>query len=531
MNSMGISVSKEMRQSEKHPYNKDTQNETSKEETAKEENDLSGDLSSSANTSQVPSQLHQMDPSRGAEAMLSWMQQFPAYALPNGEQSKAKNISQDADPVKYIPFISKADPVTQQHTSLAEPKDSKTNALNWIEALKKGLALRLGLLGTLCPQQSRPSESQVKRTKPVQHRGNRPVVFGETHHNESTAKEITAVPLHTAPASSQVTPPMEWSFGSKEPTDIPLQVPDAKKPEPVQRIYKRVVRRLLTANLQSKKAVAQTETEISQSAAQKSSSFGSRVNTGSSELQCPATGQKQAEAQVDKKEKEANSKSVTEEEEDLKYRLGVNSERSRAVAANMRLRRKLVKKKELDGVRCNQKAAGSAVNPLQESSQQQAVEGNTTKTHNKKTNPNRNTLIQNKKTNAQALKVPGVEGTAATHNPTTAAPETSTGLQQEPQDPAIKPKNRCKAVKNIKRNHTGKVPEKEKHGDTKGDVNGEKYQVQTEEQKAAIPSEAAPGPVRTGGRWPPFTVNQSCSHKVRCHQGDRFAIKCPEVVL
>ncbi|KAK5905071.1 hypothetical protein CesoFtcFv8_006575 [Champsocephalus esox] len=464
-----------------------------------------------------------MDPSRGAEAMLSWMQQFPAYALPHGEQGthKAKNISQDADPVKYIPFISKADPVTQQHTSLAEPKDSKTNALNWIEALKKGVALRLGLLGTLCPQQSRPSESQVKQTTPVQHRENRPVVFGETHHNERTAKEVTAVPLHTAPASSQVT--MEWSFGSTEPTDIPLQVPDAKKPEPMQRVYKRVVRRLLTADLQSKKAVAQTETEISQSAAQKSSLFGSRVNTGSSELQCPATGHKQAEAQVHTKGKEANSKSVTEEEEeDLKYRLGVNSERSRAAAVKMRLRRKLVKKKEVDGVGCNQKAAGPAVNPLQESSQQQAVEGNTTKTHNKKLNPNRNTLIQNKKTNAQALKLPGVEGTAATHNPTSAAPETSTGLQQEPQDPVVKPKTRSKAVKNIKRNHTGKVREKEEHGDTKGDE-----QVQTGEQKAA----------RTGGRWPPFTVNQSCSHKVRCHHNkgiglpsnvQKWSYECPK---
>ncbi|KAK5868984.1 hypothetical protein PBY51_009950 [Eleginops maclovinus] len=314
-----------------------------------------------------------------------------------------------------------------------------------------------------------------------------------------------------------------------------LQVPAAKKPEPGQRIYKKMVRRLPTGNLDSKKAEAQPKTETSQSPAQKFSS----VNKGSSKLTCLAIGQKPAEAQVNKKGKKAEPKGATEEEEDLKICLGAKSERSRAIAVKMRLRRKLVKRKQdkLDLVGCIQKAAGGMVIPVPESSQQHggtAMEGNTTKTHNKphkQPKPDRNTFIQKNKMKAQVLKVPGVEGTATTaqnnaaiRNPTTAAPETSTRPQQEPQDPAVKPKKRCKAVY-IQPNHTGNVPEKEKHGDTKGELHQDTeggviwldYQVEREEQWAAITSEAAPKAVPAGGRWHPFTVNPSCSHKERCH--------------
>lgn len=133
-----------------------------------------------------------------------------------------------------------------------------------------------------------------------------------------------------------------------------------------------------------------------------------------------------------------------------------------------------------------------------------AMGGNAIKKHNEPhqiPQPNKadddtsgNTCIQ--KVHVKAPQLPVVEGiptaapnNAATRNPTSAAPDTRMRLQKKlqvspPQDTAVKPKKKCtlKAFHQNQPKNTGNV---------------------TVEKEMAE------------GRWHPFTVNQSCSHKAR----------------
>ncbi|XP_029302044.1 uncharacterized protein LOC115017589 isoform X2 [Cottoperca gobio] len=248
----------------------------------------------------------------------------------------------------------------------------------------------------------------------------------------------------------------------------------------------------------------------------------------------------QPKTQVSNKENALNS--VTNVTVDHQYCFSAKSKSSCTDTAKIRQTQKLAKKiKAQSGAyrKRSQQTAGQTVKTVQETSQQQgctAMEENTTKKHNKPhqilqpnkadNDTNENTGIHQVKVNAPALQVPVVEeiptvvpNNPVTHNPT-AGPDTSTRVQHEPKGPTAvksKKKHKLKEVYQNQPKNTGSVTAKEEiNGNMEEEINGKNNQVEKEKHEPAITSVVAPDLVCAEGRWHPFTVNPSCSHKVHC---------------
>ncbi|XP_039987778.1 uncharacterized protein LOC120792575 [Xiphias gladius] len=127
---------------------------------------------------------------------------------------------------------------------------------------------------------------------------------------------------------------------------------------------------------------------------------------------------------------------------------------------------------------------------------------------------------------AVAPHVPAVErkptaspNNVATQKQTTAAADTNVKLRLQGelkvslQDTSCKPKKKCSTKasnQNQSKNNTGNII-------MKGERNGKNGQAEKQEQEPAINPPVTPeNKVRTEGRWPNFTVNQSCSSKACC---------------
>ncbi|XP_044057643.1 uncharacterized protein LOC122878649 [Siniperca chuatsi] len=567
---MGILQSKKRKQKGKHPFNKDVKNGAAKEAATKDASDfnhgeanaLTGNLDNTANTSpgQGPTQLisHQMEPSNGNEAILTRMYQVPAFDAPqNREQNlhKAVNISQHADPVKYIPYPASAVRVTQQHTYPAKPKDKKTSTpkpmlqqatparptagsccgvkttAGEFDALSPDILKQLQNVPEKLSQQQSKSSAQVpQKTKqkitiaPAQQQANRQVMDGHTQHEES--RNLT--PSQKRPAAK------ETSFGSKEQQEMTPQLPTAKLQAPVRRACREVVRGVTTENLHSKEAEAQMKAKINKSPSQKSKC----KNKASTDLICHATDKAHhiaeqstttkpgtAEVPSAKPTKPPNhsaqvsnqSKAHVNNEEnalqehclnhnggtnmiavDYLYCFRVKSEISRTNAAKMRLRHKLAKKLKAqpgDDHKGFQPIAEETVTTVQESSQHQgctAMEENTIEKPNEphhipqpnkadnETSGNTTSCMQKVNVKALAPQVPVVEGM-----PTTV-----------PSNTAIHNPESVKLRLQRELNETGIIP--------------------------AVPPEPK---IRAEGRWQPFTVYQSCPHKVGCQHNSRTGLQ------
>ncbi|XP_037630199.1 uncharacterized protein LOC119490792 isoform X2 [Sebastes umbrosus] len=314
-------------------------------------NDLTGNPNNTANTSQGlgPTQLtsHQLEPSNGNEAMLTRMHQVPAVdASQNREQSihKEVNISQDADPVKHIPYLPSAVRVTQHNMSLAKPKDNKTSTpkpmlqqatparptaepcdgvkgtAGKADNLKSDILQRLqDVCDELNKQQSfRPSAQQAQQqAKRVQHQRkqqkNRRMTYDHTQHKETTEAPLQTVrtvapceSVHNSDASASVqvpaqvlckdtSPQVECGFGSKKQQEMIPQLPASKMQAPVHHPGKGMVREEI---LHSKEAETHRKTKIHKPPSQKFHRVLSPVKEESTDSTCQATDETHDIAQL-----------------------------------------------------------------------------------------------------------------------------------------------------------------------------------------------------------------------------------------
>lgn len=221
---------------------------------------------------------------------------------------------------------------------------------------------------------------------------------------------------------------------------------------------------------------------------------------------------------------------------DYQYCFIPKSEKTRANATRMRLRKKLADKLKAQRRGRNKSTQQTAEDPfttVPQSSQQQgvaAIEENMMEKHteahlipqpNKAGNGNTLSCIQTvnvKETphvSMVEVRPAAAPDNADTHSPTTIATDKNVKLRLQcepkvslPQDTAVKPKKNCtpKDHQNQPKN-TGNVT-------TKEEVNEKNGQIEKQEQ-ASTPV-TPEHQVRANGRWHQFTVNQSCSHKARC---------------
>lgn len=281
------------------------------------------------------------------------------------------------------------------------------------------------------------------------------------------------------------------SFGSKEQREMIPQRPASEIQAPVRGAYRE-------RNLHSKEAKAQTKAKINKSASKKSNCVLSNVNKASTDLTCHATDE---------------THNIAEQSTTTKP--GIGWADVPAAKSSDHLTKAQVNNKE--NARHKHSLNHNSITNMTAA----AMEENTIKKHNEPhqtLQPNKTdndthgntTCLQKVSVKAVAPQVPVVEGmptaapnNAATHNPTTAAANTSVKLRLQhehkvslPQDTAVKRKEKCtlKALNQNKHENTRNVTMKE-------EMNEKKDQVEK---------------VSAECHWHPFTVNQSCSHKARC---------------
>lgn len=325
-----------------------------------------------------------------------------------------------------------------------------------------------------------------------------------------------------------------------------------------------VVREAPAENQPSKEAEAQVKAKTTKSQGQKSSCVCSNVNEAKADLTChtsdiakehatkPAKPLEHStqmlslpKAQVNKKKNASHKhcsdqKRVTYISVECPCVCGSKSEKSRLKAAKNRLRQKLAKKKLMtppgDGSKSFQQTTEETATTVPENSKQQgctAQEENPVKEHNephliplpnKAYDGNTSPCIQEVNVKAAAPRVPVEERrpTAAPHDvttyeQTTAPADTNVKLRLEcehqvslPQDIAARPKKKCARKLNQNKPNTGNVIMKE-------EITGKNGQVEKDKQEPAIIPPVTPEhKVCDDGRWPQFTMNESCSRKARC---------------
>ncbi|XP_044209013.1 uncharacterized protein LOC122983371 isoform X1 [Thunnus albacares] len=516
---MGNRQSTKKKQQDKHQSNMDTKEAADKRETDQssfaklptptspddlnhgESKDLTGNLNETATTSQglgptkldVPQNREQSIPTTG-------------------------NISQDADLVKSTPYHAR---VTKLYICLDKPDDPKTNipkprlqqatparpaveprhgaetSAGDFDALMSDVLQKLkdapetssqqqSTSTALVQQMTKPVRPQKKTTAPLQQQTYRQVTYGHTLYEESES---------LTPSEQETT---------KETTEGLIQKSQKQ-------------------NTSTKPGVAQvpasTPTELPNNSTQMSNQPRTQVNNEENALQEPGLNHNNV----------TNVISVN-----YQYCFSAKSESSRANAAKLRLRQKLANKLKAqpqDGSNNSQQTAEETVT-VQESSQQQGCTAMRAKKHKKlhqipqhnkadyDTSGNPSSCIHKVSVNPPEPQVPVVEqrpaaapNITATHHPTTAAADANVKLRHQcklkvsvPQDTAVRPRRKCTFIA-LNQNQ----PKEEK-------LNGNNGHVGEERPEPAF--SPAPGPEHSfhaEGRWHPFTVNQSCSHKARCH--------------
>lgn len=284
------------------------------------------------------------------------------------------------------------------------------------------------------------------------------------------------------------------------------QLPASKMQAPVRHTYREEVRGVTTENLHSKEV--KTKAKINKSQSQKSNCVLSNVNNASTDLTCHATDK---------------AHNIVEQRATTKPGIA-----------------EVPTAKPTEPT--NQQITEETVTTVQESSQQKgctATEENTIKKHNKPhqipqpnqadsdNNGNTSSCIQKVNVKALAPQVPVVEGmstaapnNAATHNPKTAAADTSVKIRVKrelkaslPKDATVKPKKKC-TFKALNQNQPKK---KTRNVTMKEEIDGKNGQVEKEKQEPGInPAVPPEHKACAEGRWHPFTVNQSCPRKVCC---------------
>lgn len=213
------------------------------------------------------------------------------------------------------------------------------------------------------------------------------------------------------------------------------------------------------------------------------------------------------------------------------------SERNRANAARLRLRKKLAKKLKAQrkhGRTSTQQGVEVPVTTVAEHSQQgcTAMEENLGKKHagpqlmpetNKSDYRNTLSCIQTVNMKVEAAHVPIVEekpiaapNNAGTHNLVTTATDTNVKLRRQcepkislPEDTAVRPKKNC-----TPKDFDQDQPKNTVNVTMKEEINRKNGQIEKQEQ-ASTPV-TPEHKVCAKGRWHQFTVNQSCSHKAHC---------------
>ena len=299
---------------------------------------------------------------------------------------------------------------------------------------------------------------------------------------------------------------------------------------PVRRSYRDVVRGGTTENLHSKEAEAQATAKINKSS-QKSSCVLSHVNEARTGLTCHVT-----EKVHNTTEQTAEAPAATPTE--LPNYSTQQSDQTKNGLPEQGFK---LAKNPGDGCESSQQTSGETVTTVQESSPQQgctSMGDNMIKKQNeshqipqthsadKYTNRSSSSCIQKDNVKAQAAQVPVVEetSTAASNNaancPKTASADVGVNLRLQfelkvslPEDTAIKTKK-----KSTLRALNHKQPNKNtRNVSLKKKMDGKKGQIEKEKQNpGSIPAVSPVRQVHSESRWHPFTVNQSCSHKVCC---------------
>ncbi|KAI3353639.1 hypothetical protein L3Q82_004893 [Scortum barcoo] len=479
---MGILQSKKATPKEKHPLNKDIKNENAGEAATDfnkcEANVLTGNLDNAANSGRDvgPPQL-QTETSSGNEAVLTRMHPVPADYVPqNREQDthKAAGISQNADPVKYFSSPASASPAV-------EPRHGMKQTVGELDVQRSDVLQQLrDTPEKSSPEQTKPAQHQKKTTAPVEAKNRN---FTPSQQQRPAAAETTQVP---PPTGSTVGTAADQVAARVLCKDFSCQ---AGGGELVQGVTKE--------HQHSKEA--KTKAKINQLPGKKPGCVLSQVNEESTDSTCHA-------AQT------ATTKPAAAEVLAVKPTEPTNQ----------------------------QKPKETEITTVQESSQQKdctAVEGNTTKKHNKPhqtaqskkadntNNGSSSSGIQKVHVEAEAAQVAGVEEmpTATPNKPPAADTSVKLKLKTElkvspPKYAPAKSKKKCthKAFNQTQPKKTRDVTVKEER-------HGKNRQVENQEPDHS-PAGSLKHKAGAKGHWHPFTVNQSCPRKV-CRQDG------PETVL